>query len=203
MEERGVVALGRVELPGLRHLDVVQSGRVVRPVAAVLDLGPTDVARDDLLAGLDGIPLGDLLGCRSLDAVDLVEVEDREVAQEQEAPVLGLAVLVLGGLPHRLPEHDLRALLALADGAAALLRLLERQPVRAGVALQLLLDGQDPDVDAAVLLVTRERRRSLSLQGLPGPVPGNDSLLQRLDDPARDDLVGICLRGHSDSSCVG
>jgi len=130
MEERCVVALAVVKLTALGHLHVVETGRVVRPVAAVLDLRPSDVRRDDRLARLDRISLGDLLERRSLDPVALVDVEDGEVAEHQEA-LLALAPVLLDRLLERLPEHDLRALLALADAAAASLRLLERQPVRA------------------------------------------------------------------------
>jgi len=195
VEQSGVVALGLGELPREGHLDVVQSGRVVGPVTAVLDLRATRPAADDRLARGDRIVIGGKLGnLRALHVVALLDVEDREVAEDQVAPLDILAALVLLGLPDRLPEDNLRALLALADRTAALLGLLERDPVGRRIACRVSGEGEEPDVDAAIRLPRLEGCRADTGQGLPGLVPRHGAGLKRLDDPIGDDVVGVCLR---------
>jgi hypothetical protein len=129
MEERAVVVLDRFEGAAVRHPDVVERGRVVGAVAAVLDLDRR-VAAGDCFARFDRVMLDGLDG-RVGDVVALLDVEDRERAEEHVVAVLGFG---FAGLLDRLPEHDLRSLLALADRAAAVLCLLERHPVGRRVA---------------------------------------------------------------------
>src|SRR5690606_29251448 len=92
---------------------------------------------------------------------------------------------------------DVRGLLALADVAAQLLRLLEAQPYVPGVSLRLRHRPQQGHIQAAIVAPGSGIEGKGGVEAisaacrLPGTCPGPDALVESSQDGRGDGLVVI------------
>src|SRR6266540_3374424 len=161
VKQSRVVGLGAFEGRRRRHRHPVGDRGVARSIESVLDSRGAGVTRDD------GPAVEDLAIGKSArfddarrEAVALLDVEDRVVAQHESAPPggrcltsVGRVAIVIGPAVVAIedsPEDAGHALLALADRSAELLGLPEGEPRGPRVAGRLRGDRQQEVVDAAV-----------------------------------------------------
>ena len=164
-------------------LHAVRTGLIQRRDARMHDLRPVRHGRNDLLAGLDFVRLGqrwgrDLrplpprLGQRALRGIEhRVRPEHRIALRPRRLGRLACGRLGrLDRLRDPFPHHDRNPMLALADLAADPLRLFIGQPARGAARHE-----QEPQIDAPVRFGRHQITRP-SLLRVPRSLPGNHAL---------------------------
>ena len=173
------------ELLHLREGDAILGGVVEGSILEAVDhFGAAGVVEgsEDTFSHRDGLPLDEVL--RGHFEVGLCDVEDVVVADEHERLLLACVVDLLDGLP----EDDGGGLLALQDGAAHGLDLLEGGPQSVAVSGPHGDGVEDQYVDASVLLAGGEAGGEVATGGGPGLPPGHDSGFQGFDDSVGDEF---------------
>jgi hypothetical protein len=182
VEEDRVVERGRIEVLRRWRRDGVGTRAVEGLGAAVLDPGRVGHRAHDAFAFRNGLERASN-GGGCLDAVALLDVEDRVVPQQRRAILLGLALgLLLLFRPS--PEDDGATLAALANTPAPLCGLPIGQPIRRRERHR----REQEDIDAAVVLAADQIAR-LSGADVPRLALRNGPLLEHFDDAGGDDFI--------------
>jgi len=192
VEGGAVVLLGLGEELGAGKIHRVGRRPVKSPWRGVDDFRPLRHGLDDARRCLDGreVEIDGLWRIRGLDAIYLVQAENGVVAQDRYVLFgLGLAVLDLVSFP----EDHRGAFLPFADMAAALLGLLEGEPVPAGAP-----HGHEQEhIDAAIFSFAGQVHREFGrLVAIPWLVPRDGALFEHGDDAVGDHFIDVELSGH-------